>query len=100
MFGDKEDVIDPFNAFGGETRFSSSLCQAEKFIGGGDLPSRFIGAGPESVERGLGIYNGVNHCGSGGNNGVCLIVESVSSWVPMWRRGGHPRKWKGVHPRK
>ena len=61
------------------------MFQAENFVGGGDFPSRFLGAGPESVERGFGACNGVNHCGSVGKDGVWLIVESVSSWVPMWR---------------
>ena len=85
MFGDKEDGIGSFNTFVEETGFNSTLCQAEKFIGGGDFPSRFIGAGPESVERGFGTCNGVDHCGSGGKDGDWLIVASVSSWVPMWR---------------
>ena len=85
MFGDKEDGIGPFNAFGGETGFTSTLCQTEKFVGGGDFSSRFLGARPESVERVFVTCNGVAHCGSGGNYGVCLIVASVSSWVPMWR---------------
>ena len=49
-----------------------------KIVGGGYFPSRFLGAGTESVGRGFGACNGVNHCGSGGKNGV-------SSWVPMWR---------------
>ena len=61
----------------------STLCQVEKFVGVGDLPSRFLGAGPGSVERGFGICNGVNHCSSGGNDGAWLIVESVFSWVPI-----------------
>ena len=32
MFGDKEDGISPFNAFGGETGFTSTLFQAEKML--------------------------------------------------------------------
>ena len=100
VFGDKEEGIGPFNAFGGKTGFTSTLCQAEKFVGGGDFPSRFLEVGPESVERGFGTCNGVNHCGRGEKNRAWLIVVSVSSWVPMWRLGGHPWKWKGNHPRK
>ena len=100
MFGDKEDGIGPFNAFRGEIVFTSTLCQAETFVGGGELPSRFFGAESESVERGFGTCNGVNHRGSGGNYGEWLIVANVSSWVPMWRLGGHPRKWSRVNPRK
>ena len=84
VFGDKEDDIGQFNAFGGETGFTPTLCQAEKIVGGGDLPSCFIGAGLESVEREFGTCNGVNHRGSGGKNGAWLIVASVSSWVTIW----------------
>ena len=32
MFGDKEDGIYPFNVFGGETAFTSTLCQAENTL--------------------------------------------------------------------
>ena len=85
VFGDKEDGIGPFNTFGGETGYTSTLCQAEKFIGSGDFPSCFLGARPESVERVFDKFNGVNHRGSGGNDGAWLIVASVLSWVPMWR---------------
>ena len=84
VFEDKEYGIGPFNAFGGETVFTSTLCQAEKFVGGGDFPSRFLRARPESVERGFGTCNGVNHRVISGNYGAWLIVESVSSWVHMW----------------
>ena len=85
MFGSKEYGIVPFNAFGGDTGFTSTLCQAETFVGGGDIPNHFLGVLPESVERGFGTCNGVDYCGSGGNDGAWLIVASVSSWVPMWR---------------
>ena len=85
MFGDKEDGIGPFNAFGGETEFTPILCQAEKFVCGGNFPSRFLGAGSESEGRGFGICNSFNHRSRGGNDGVWFIVKSVSSWVPMWR---------------
>ena len=85
MFGDKEDGIGPFNTFGGETVFTSTLCQAETFVGGGDLPSRFLGDRPESVEREFGTCNGVDYRGSSGNDGAWLIVASVSSWVPICR---------------
>ena len=79
VFGDKEYGIFSFNAFGEETEFTSTLCQAEKFVGSGDFPSRFLEAGPESVERGFGTCNGVNHCGRCGNDGAWLIVVSVYS---------------------
>ena len=85
MFGDKADGIGTFNAFGGVTGFTSTLCQAEKIVYGGDFPSRFLGARSESVERGFGTCNGVNHRCGGGNDGAWLIAASVSSWVPMWR---------------
>ena len=75
----------PSTQFGWETVFTSTLCQAGKLVGGGDLPSRFLGAVPESVERGFGTCNGVDNCGRGGNDGAWLIVASVSSWVQMWR---------------
>ena len=84
VFGDKEDGIGPFNTFGGDTGFTSTLCQAEKKICSRDSPSRFLGDGPDSVERGFGTCNGVNHCGIGGNNWAWLIVASVSIWVTMW----------------
>ena len=32
-----------------------------KIVGSGDFPSRFIRAGPESVDRGFGTCNGVDH---------------------------------------
>ena len=32
MFGDKEDGIGPFNVFGEETVFTSTLCQAGKML--------------------------------------------------------------------
>ena len=85
VFGDKDDGIGHFNAFGRETGFISTLCRAEKFVCGGDFSSRFLGDGLESVERGFGTYNGVVHRGSSSNNGTWLIAASVSSWVPMWR---------------
>ena len=99
MFGGKEDGIGPFNAFRGETVFTSTLCQAEKNVGGGYLPSRFLRDGLESVERVFGTCNGVDNCGSGGNDGAWLIVASMSSWATMWGCDRHPRKWEGVHPR-
>ena len=79
VFGYKEDGIGTFNAFERETIFTSTLCQAEKFVGGGDFPSRFLRDGTESVERGFDTCNGVGHRGSGGNNGAWLIAASVSS---------------------
>ena len=85
VFGDREDGIVPFNTFGGEAGFTSNLCQAEEFVCGGDSPSCSLGDKLESVERGFGTCNGVNHRGSGGNDEVWLIVASVSSWLPMWR---------------
>ena len=85
VFRDKEDYIVPFNAFGGETGFTSTLYQVEKIVCGGDLPSRSLRARLESVERGFGTCNDVDHCGSGGNDGEWLIVASVYIWVPMWR---------------
>ena len=85
VFVDKGDVIGPFNMFVGETGFTPTLCQPEKNVGGGYFPSSFLGAGPESGERGFGTCNGVNHHISGGKNEAWLIVASVSSWVPMWR---------------
>ena len=85
MFGFKEDGIIPFNTFGGVTGFTSTLCQVEKIVCGGYFPSRFLRAGPVSLERGFGAYNGVDHCGSSGNDGAWLIVAIVSSWVPMRR---------------
>ena len=51
MFGYKKYVIGYFNMFGGVTRFTSTLCQAETFICGGYLPSRFVGDRSESAER-------------------------------------------------
>ena len=67
VFGDKEEGIGTFNTFGGKTGFTSTLCQAEKFVGGGDFPSRFFGAGLESVERVCVTCNGVGHRVRGGN---------------------------------
>ena len=83
MFGEKEYGIGPFNAFVGDTGFTSTLCQAKTFVGGGDIPNHFLGVRTESVEGGFGTCNGVDNCSSGGNDGAWLIVASVSSWVPM-----------------
>ena len=44
VFGDKEDGIGPFNEFGGETGFTSTLFQVEQIVGDGDFPSRFLRA--------------------------------------------------------
>ena len=85
VLGDKEDGIVPFNKFGGETEFTPTLCQAEKLICSGDLRTCFFGAGSESMEKGFGTCNGVDHHGRGGNDWAWLIVASVSSWVSMWR---------------
>ena len=71
-----------------------------EIVGGGNFPSYFIGAVMESVERVLVTGIGVNHCSSGVNDGVMLLVESVSVRISIWSRGGHPRKCRGVHPRK
>ena len=89
----------PLTCLGGETVFASTLCQAEKFVGGGNFPSQFLGAGTEGVERlrGAGIF--VDHCNSCGNDGARLLVTSVSGRILMWSQGGHPQKWRGVHPR-
>ena len=77
LFGDKKYCVGAFNAFGGGIGFTSTLCQAEKFVGGGNLPSPFLGSGTESLERGLGTGIVVNHCGSGGSDGVRLLVASM-----------------------
>ena len=53
-------------------------------IGIRNFPSYFLGAGTESVERGLSTGIGVYHCGRGGNNGARLLVASVSGRIPMW----------------
>ena len=55
-----------------------------KIVGSGNLTSCFIGAGTESVERGLGTGIGVNQCGRGGNYGTRLLVASVSGRMSMW----------------
>ena len=38
----------------------------------------------KSLERGLVTSIGVDHCGSGGNNGARLLVASVSGRISMW----------------
>ena len=55
-----------------------------KFVGGGNLPSPFIGSGTESLERGLGTGIVVDHCSSSGNYGASLLVASVSGRISMW----------------
>ena len=64
--------------------FTSALCQAEKDISGGNLPSCFIGAGTDSLEIGLSNGIGVDHYGSGGNDGLRLMVASVSGRILIW----------------
>ena len=44
VFGDKADGIGPFKAFGWDKGFTSTLFQAETFVGGGDLPISFLRA--------------------------------------------------------
>ena len=83
LFEDKKYCVGAFNSFGGETVFTSTLCQAEKIVGGGNFPSYFLGDGKESVEIGLGTVIGVDHCGSCGNYGAMLLVESVSGRISM-----------------
>ena len=61
LFGDKKYCVGAFNPFGGETGFTSTLFYAEKFVGSGNFPSHFLGAGTEGVERGIGTGIGVNH---------------------------------------
>ena len=84
LFGDKKYCVGAFNLFVGETRFSSTLYQAEKIVGGGNLPVQFLRAKTEGVERGLGTGIGVYHCGCGGSNGVRFLVVSVSGRISMW----------------
>ena len=84
LFGDKKYFVGAFNAFGGETGFTSTLCQAKTFVGSGNFPSRFLGAGTEILEREFGASIGVDHCGSGGNVGARLLVASVSGMILMW----------------
>ena len=55
-----------------------------KIVVGENFPSRFLGSGTEILDRGLGTGIGVNHCGSGDNDGVSLLVASVSSRISMW----------------
>ena len=61
LFGDKKYCVGAFNSFGWETGFASALCQAEKFVGGGNFPIRFFGDRTESLQRGLGTGIGVDH---------------------------------------
>ena len=84
LFGDKKYCVGAFNAFGGEAGFTATLCQAEKFVGVGNFPSRFLGAGTESLERGIGTGIGVDHCGSGGKDGSRLLVASMYDRILMW----------------
>ena len=84
LFGYKKDCVVALNEFVGDTVFTSTLCQAGKFVGGGNFPSYFLGAGIESVERGLGTGICVNHCDSGGNDGARFLVASVSGRILMW----------------
>ena len=49
LFGDKKDCVGAFNSFGGVTGFTSALCQTEKFVGGGNFPSRFLEAGTKRL---------------------------------------------------
>ena len=100
LFGYKIDYVGAFKGFVGNTVFTLTLWQAEKFVGGGNVPSYFLGARTESVERGIGIGIVVNICGVGGNDGARFLVESVLGRILTWSWGGHPRKWRGVHPRK
>ena len=80
LFGEKKYCVYAFNFFVGETAFTSTLCQAGKFVGNGT----------EGVERGLVTNIGVDHCGSGGNDGARFMVASVSGRTSMWSWGVHP----------
>ena len=69
----------PSTQFGWETVFTSTLCQAGKLVGGGDLPSSFFGAVPESVERGFGTCNSVSHpnCVEGIDNIIFVSKHAI-----------------------
>ena len=84
LFEDKKYGVGAFNYIGGEKGFTSALCQAEKIVGGGNISSRFLGAGTVSLERRLGTSIGVDHCGSSGKYGERLLVASVSGSISMW----------------
>ena len=81
---EKKDCVGAFNSFGGETGFTSTLCQAKKNVDGGSFPSYFLGAGTESAERVLDTGIGVDHCVRYGNNRARLMMASVSGRIPMW----------------
>ena len=38
----QKNCVSAFNSFVGETGFTSTLCQAEKNVGGGNLPGHFL----------------------------------------------------------
>ena len=76
--------VSAFNSFGRETGFTFTLCQAEKFVGGRNFPSHFLGAGTEGLKRVLGTSIGVNRCGSGGNDGEMFLVDSVYGRISMY----------------
>ena len=80
----QKNCVGDFNSFGGEIWFTSALCQVGEIVGGGNFPSYFIGAVMESVERVLVTIIGVNHCSSGVNDGLMLLVESVSGRISIW----------------
>ena len=51
LFRDKKDCVGDFNLFGGETVFTSSLCQAEKFVCGGNFLGYFLGDRTKILQR-------------------------------------------------
>ena len=83
VFEDKKYCFGAFNVFGGETGFTSTLSQTEKNVGGGNFPSRFLGARTESLEREFGTGIGVDQCISGGNDGARLLLMSVAGCISM-----------------
>ena len=81
----KKMVSVPSTRLEGRRDLPPPCARRKKIVGGGDFPSCFLGEGTESVERVFVTCNGVDHCGSSGNYGAWLIVESVSSWVTICR---------------
>ena len=52
-------------------------------VGGGNLPSHFLGDLTEGMETVLGTDICVNHCGSGGNNGARFLAVNMYGRISM-----------------
>ena len=70
VFGDKQYGIGPFNVFGGDTGFTSTLCQAEKLL---------------AVEISQGAFSGLDRKVWGEDLAPVMVLITAAAMVTMGR---------------